>query len=94
MQDPGPPLGSHAADAVQKRTNQRDGQIHRVPEAYGPPITAAKYTRFTAGWQRSNPMAVLHHPVFQPDPVQLFKQGAAEEKEGEKGRRPVDAVDR
>lgn len=39
--------------------------------------------KFTAGWQVSNPIAVLRHAVLQLHPIQLLQQRGAKQHHGQ-----------
>lgn len=46
-------------------------------------MAAAKKMKFTAGWQVSNPIAVLRHAVLQLHPIQLLQQRGAKQHHGQ-----------
>ena len=54
-------------------------------------MAAAKKMKFTAGWQVSNPIAVLRHAVLQLHPIQLLQQHGAKQHHGQ-SRADTDVV--
>lgn len=66
-----------------KAAQAGDGEKHRVLEGHASVNDGGKNRKFTAGWQLSKPIFVLHHPVLHLHPIQLFQQRIPENHHGQ-----------